>query len=426
MMPVLQLVSILNIGIVDFDENGVPRVAAFTGSQTDDYKGHLTGDNYSIQGNILLGPEVLEQMEAGFLNTEGSLSDKLMAAMQGANIPGADARCLDRGTSSTSAFLRVYRPDDAIDDPTVFLDILEMPFGEEPIDELQELFDQHFADTDNDGVPNGEDMCPFFDNNLIGQACDDDDATTADDVYTENCICEGTLIDEDGDGITDADDICPDFDDNLIGQECDDEDDTTADDVYTENCICEGIFIDEDGDGITDADDICPDFDDNLIGQTCDDEDATTADDVYTENCICEGIFIDEDGDGITDADDICPDFDDNLIGQACDDEDADTTDDVYTENCICEGDIVDGIDNVLANAIQLFPNPANKVLSVNADFELNGQIQIYNLEGKNIYQKAINGKTLTIDIESIPNGIYTIVYLQEGESMFLQKFVKE
>ncbi len=129
-------------GIVDFDSDGNPRSAAFTGESADDYKGHLIGDNYAIQGNILLGPEVLEGMENGFTQTEGTLAEKLMAAMQGANFAGADARCLDRGTSSTSAFLRVMRPDDDDNDPYLELNVAEMPFGEEPIDSLQILYDE--------------------------------------------------------------------------------------------------------------------------------------------------------------------------------------------------------------------------------------------------------------------------------------------
>lgn len=129
-------------GIVDFDEEGNARSAAFTGDESDDYKGHIIGPNYAIQGNILLGPEILEQMEAGFVNTSGSLADKLMAAMQGANVPGADSRCLSRGTSSTSGFLMVAQPDDEFLQPSLFLNILEMPFGEEPIDSLQTLYNE--------------------------------------------------------------------------------------------------------------------------------------------------------------------------------------------------------------------------------------------------------------------------------------------
>jgi uncharacterized Ntn-hydrolase superfamily protein len=127
-------------GVVDFDDNGHTRTAAFTGSNADNFKGHRTGADYSIQGNILLGAEVLDGMENGFNNTNGSLAQKLMGAMQGANMPGADQRCLARGTSSTSAFLRIYKPSDDLNDPYLELSILEMPFGEEPIDSLQSLF----------------------------------------------------------------------------------------------------------------------------------------------------------------------------------------------------------------------------------------------------------------------------------------------
>ena len=86
--------------------------AAYTGVATDDYKNDITGPNYSIQGNILLGEEVLNGMEAGFLNTEGDLACKLMGALQGANMVGADMRCTNNGTSSLFAFVKVAQPSD--------------------------------------------------------------------------------------------------------------------------------------------------------------------------------------------------------------------------------------------------------------------------------------------------------------------------
>ena len=91
-------------GIVDFDDNGNVRTAGFTGSEANDYKEDRQGVNYSIQGNILLNKSVIDKMEQNFLNTNGNLAEKLMAAMQGANFPGADNRCLDDGTSSTTGF----------------------------------------------------------------------------------------------------------------------------------------------------------------------------------------------------------------------------------------------------------------------------------------------------------------------------------
>ena len=95
--------EIRQYGIVTF-VGGSPQAAAYTGNDCLDYKGHRVGSNYSIQGNILLGPEVLDSMEARFVRSGGSLACRLMYAMQGANIVGADSRCAANGTSSLFAF----------------------------------------------------------------------------------------------------------------------------------------------------------------------------------------------------------------------------------------------------------------------------------------------------------------------------------
>ncbi|MAT89245.1 MAG: secretion protein [Flavobacteriaceae bacterium] len=135
-------------GIADLDTSGDPRTAGFTGNMADDYKEDRQGATYSIQGNILLNQTVIDNMESNFNTTTGSLADKLMAAMQGANFAGADSRCLARGTSSTSAYLLVYRPTDDASDPYLRLNIEEMPFGEEPIDSLQTLYDKFLGVND--------------------------------------------------------------------------------------------------------------------------------------------------------------------------------------------------------------------------------------------------------------------------------------
>jgi uncharacterized Ntn-hydrolase superfamily protein len=123
-------------------QDGQPMAAAFTGSNCLDWKGHRVGANYSIQGNILLGPGILDSMEARFLNTEGCLAEKLMAAMQGAKVPGADTRCLSNGTSSMFAFIKVAKPGDDPAEPSVRLFVALNPVGIEPIDSLQALYDE--------------------------------------------------------------------------------------------------------------------------------------------------------------------------------------------------------------------------------------------------------------------------------------------
>jgi len=128
-------------GIVDLFEGSV-RAAAFTGANCDNYKNHLTGSHYTIQGNILLGQEILDSMEVRFLNTDGDLACKLMAALQGAKVIGADTRCINHGTSSLSAFLRVGKPDDPYNDLYLDLNVPSALSGVDPIDSLQVLFDQ--------------------------------------------------------------------------------------------------------------------------------------------------------------------------------------------------------------------------------------------------------------------------------------------
>ena len=113
----------------------------YTGSNALDAANHLASDQYAIQGNILIANHVLDSMEARFLRAEGSLAIRLMEALQGANIPGADSRCLNDGISSKSSFLRVAKPDDP--ENAFYLDLIveaTLP-GVDPIDSLQSLFD---------------------------------------------------------------------------------------------------------------------------------------------------------------------------------------------------------------------------------------------------------------------------------------------
>lgn len=132
--------SIRQYGVVDLAGGG--RSAGFTGVNCFDYKNHMSGPGYTVAGNILLGQEILDSMEVRFLTTPGILADRLMAALQGAKIPGADTRCLPGGRSSISAFIRVAQPGDT--SGTLFLDlnVNNAPAGVDPIDSLQILYDE--------------------------------------------------------------------------------------------------------------------------------------------------------------------------------------------------------------------------------------------------------------------------------------------
>lgn len=73
------------------------RTAAWTGSGTNDWKGHHCGVDYCAQGNILAGPEVVDAMAASFEASRGPLAERLMDALDAAQGAGGDARGMQSG-----------------------------------------------------------------------------------------------------------------------------------------------------------------------------------------------------------------------------------------------------------------------------------------------------------------------------------------
>ena len=68
------------------------RTAAFTGTGTNDWKGHRCGANYCAQGNILMGAEVVDAIARSFESSSGPLPERLLAALDAGQAAGGDAR----------------------------------------------------------------------------------------------------------------------------------------------------------------------------------------------------------------------------------------------------------------------------------------------------------------------------------------------
>lgn len=129
-------------GITDFVGTTI-RTAGYTGVNCTNYKNHNLGPTFTVQGNILLGQQILDSMYNRYLNTPGTMAEKLMAALQGAKVPGADTRCLATNRSSISAFIRVAKPTDPQSGPYwLDLNVQTVPSPKDPIDSLQILFNQ--------------------------------------------------------------------------------------------------------------------------------------------------------------------------------------------------------------------------------------------------------------------------------------------
>jgi len=76
------------LGIVSADG----RSATYTGDGCMAWAGGWSGPNYAVQGNILAGEAVVESMERVFLETDGTLADRLYAALLAGEENGGDAR----------------------------------------------------------------------------------------------------------------------------------------------------------------------------------------------------------------------------------------------------------------------------------------------------------------------------------------------
>src|SRR5256885_11438457 len=56
------------------------------------YAGHITGKNFSVQGNTLASEEVVKAIAAAYESTKGTMADRLLAALDGGQSKGGDMR----------------------------------------------------------------------------------------------------------------------------------------------------------------------------------------------------------------------------------------------------------------------------------------------------------------------------------------------
>lgn len=105
------------------------RPAAWTGNACVEWCGHRVEDDFSVAGNMLAGPRVLEATAQAFLEHAGrDLPERLLAAMAAGEAAGGDKR------GKQAAALRIHADEDYAQ-----LDI-RVDDHEEPIQELQRLY----------------------------------------------------------------------------------------------------------------------------------------------------------------------------------------------------------------------------------------------------------------------------------------------
>ncbi len=118
------------IGIVDSHGQAV----AHTGTECMEWAGHIVGDGFSCQGNILAGEDVVTDMAEAFENTEGDLIDKLFAGLIAGQAAGGDRRGMQ---SASILVVREKGGYEGGNDRYVDVRVDEHP---NPIDELVRIF----------------------------------------------------------------------------------------------------------------------------------------------------------------------------------------------------------------------------------------------------------------------------------------------
>ena len=113
--------------------------ATFTGTGCNPWAGGVTGERYAIQGNILVGPEVVDGMQRAWLATDETqpLTRRLLAALRAGDDAGGDRR------GRQSAALLVVTPEGGYGGGSdVFADLRVDDHGH-PLTELARLLDLH-------------------------------------------------------------------------------------------------------------------------------------------------------------------------------------------------------------------------------------------------------------------------------------------
>jgi len=80
--------AVRQVGMIDFDGN----VAAHTGERCIEHAEHIIGENFSVQANMMANSTVPKAMANAFVNSQGDLADRMMAALEAAEAEGGDIR----------------------------------------------------------------------------------------------------------------------------------------------------------------------------------------------------------------------------------------------------------------------------------------------------------------------------------------------
>jgi uncharacterized Ntn-hydrolase superfamily protein len=123
------------VGVIDMKG----RAAAHTGKQNGNWAGSRQGLNYTVQANIMVGPEVVEAVATQFESTEGTgmpLAERMILAMEAGQAKGGDRRW----GNLQSAAIKIADPNDPGRGGDYIALAIEVGENPEPVAELKRIY----------------------------------------------------------------------------------------------------------------------------------------------------------------------------------------------------------------------------------------------------------------------------------------------
>lgn len=81
------------------------------------------------------------------------------------------------------------------------------------------------------------------------------------------------------------------------------------------------------------------------------------------------------------------------------------------------------GVQDIVKNSFVIYPNPASSSITIKGDGFDNEEVEIYNMLGQKVIQRALIANESTLDISKLANGVYSIYFVNAKVS---RKFVKQ